>query len=298
MEENYTKGFSIKNIYNILNKRTDSIDSQISVIELQETSPGIWETNILIPLNNNTTNSNNSTNSNNYNGIENLGNLKSIYKNGIKNLDQNIYTTGSTGSIKSINNNFNKKVNLVNKVNSDNSTKLHNDSVNLDNPNTNSFVSLNNSNRNSFVSLNNSNTNSFASMKKKENLDKNIYDGVFIPIFGPYGCNFPPDYRLVQSRYGPSYQCSYPQHKENFPLYINNQFLKPKKLARWNSIDKDNLYHWDPFNLNQTFPNPINFNPNGNFNSNGNSSLNRNFNSNGNFKRKNSQKREILIYPQ
>uniref|UniRef100_A0A3B0MUL3 Uncharacterized protein n=1 Tax=Theileria annulata TaxID=5874 RepID=A0A3B0MUL3_THEAN len=281
MEENYTKGFSIKNIYNILNKRTDSIDSQISVIELQETSPGIWETNILIPLNNNSTNSNNSNNSTNSNNFNGIGNLKSIYKNGIKNLDQNIYTTGSTGSIKSINNNFNKKVNLVNKVNSDNSTKLLKDSLNLHNSNTNSFDNLHNSNTNSFYNLKKK-----ENFGKKENLDKNIYDGVFIPIFGPYGCNFPPDYRLVQSRYGPSYQCSYPQHKENFPLYINNQFLKPKKLARWNSIDKDNLYHWDPFNLNQTYSNPINFNPN------------RNFNSNGNFKRKNSQKREILIYPQ
>lgn len=80
--------YSLKNVFKMMNTR-DSTDSHTLVTELQETSPGVWETNILIPVNNSVDVHNSVTKG-----------LKSIYKNGMKNLDFKAYMTGDTGGFK------------------------------------------------------------------------------------------------------------------------------------------------------------------------------------------------------
>ncbi|UKK00967.2 hypothetical protein MACK_001778 [Theileria orientalis] len=75
--------------------------------------------------------------------------------------------------------------------------------------------------------------------------------GKFIPVFGHNGCHFPPDYRLVNSRAGPQFRFVVPgdPHRAPLPPYINNQFLRTNRLARWNSLERDDADNWDPFNL-------------------------------------------------
>ncbi|UKJ88576.1 hypothetical protein MACJ_001820 [Theileria orientalis] len=75
--------------------------------------------------------------------------------------------------------------------------------------------------------------------------------GKFIPVFGHNGCHFPPDYRLFNSRAGPQFRFVVPAESRRPapPHYYNNQFFRHNRLARWNSLERDDADTWDPFNL-------------------------------------------------
>nr|PVC49995.1 hypothetical protein MACL_00002601 [Theileria orientalis] len=96
---------------------------------------------------------------------------------------------------------------------------------------------------------------------------RNFPGGKFIPVFGHKGCHFPPDYRLANSRAGPQFRFVVPgdSHRPGFRPYVNNQFLRPHPLARWNSLEREDADSWDPFNLkarhlNGSFGNNATFN--------------------------------------